>query len=61
VKVTCSRTGKATFGERETAMMAATRATRRVDYLRVYRCEFCGFWHLTTKPLDRAKLRGGRA
>lgn len=61
MKVVCVRTGKATFGERESAMWAATRATRRVAYLRAYQCEFCGFWHLTTKPLDPAKLRARRA
>lgn len=47
----CRRTGKVKF-TRRTAREALERgqgAGRKVEPQRTYRCEFCGWWHLTSQ------------
>jgi hypothetical protein len=51
MKVTCTRTGKQTYGTHERAVRDAINGARLFGRpFRVYRCEFCGFLHLTTRP-----------
>lgn len=52
---TCPVTGKVLYPDRSTARQALAQLQvipeRRV--CRIYRCEFCGAWHLTSKPFRR--------
>jgi hypothetical protein len=53
----CQATGKVAFRKRdaETIKNHRTRGKdtrknhKREDYLRVYHCDFCNFWHLTSR------------
>jgi hypothetical protein len=53
----CRTTGKTSFRDRLDAMLALARIQAATaedrDYLpqRAYRCNECGAWHLTKKPL----------
>jgi hypothetical protein len=52
--VECVRSGKSAFGTRELAEARAFRVAQTTKVqLRPYRCQYCGCWHLTTKPLAR--------
>jgi hypothetical protein len=56
MKVTCSRTGKHTYGTREGAIREAERMTFLSGRaFRAYCCEFCHFWHITSKPWRRQR------
>ena len=56
MRITCSRSGKNTFGTLAQAQSVAAGAhVKRGLTLRVYRCEFCGFWHLTTRAWGRRR------
>jgi hypothetical protein len=58
VKITCTRTGKQTFGTYGRALKYALIIARRTGQtVRVYRCEFCGFHHLTTHAYDAQRRR----
>lgn len=67
----CSRTGKVCYTERDAGeMLNRTRDKRYIKRKhlnsknaprRKYRCEFCGWWHLTHQPFyknNRQKLWG---
>ena len=56
LRVICARTGKRTYGTRETAVMDANRLGKRP-----YPCEFCGFWHLTSRIADAPTWRRAKA
>ena len=56
MKVTCSKSGKQTYGSRE----AAIREAERMSHItgrpwRSYKCEHCGFHHLTSHPWRRRR------
>jgi predicted Zn-ribbon and HTH transcriptional regulator len=57
MKVICARTGKNTFGTLGQAEQVAQSASERGLQTRPYRCQHCGFWHLTTKPWHRPRER----
>jgi hypothetical protein len=40
-------TGKVAYQSSEHAGLAAARQTTKHTYLRAYKCEKCGWWHLT--------------
>lgn len=50
VKITCTRSGKQVYATVARAEYFAAKLTgqERRPY-RIYRCTFCGFWHLTSK------------
>lgn len=45
----CETTGKRAFPDRLTALAGFTAAQRHIAVKRIYRCGFCGLWHLTSK------------
>lgn len=47
LRVICTRTGKRCYGALGYALADAQRLS-----MRVYRCEFCGCWHLTSHAYD---------
>lgn len=54
MRVICAKSGKSTFGTVGTATAAAGH-TIGPTVVRVYRCEFCGFYHLTTRAYDTTR------
>lgn len=61
MRVVCTRTGKASFGTYGAALTAAVAAAHgRRHPLRAYRCEFCGCFHLSSRPYDPTALRRSR-
>jgi len=52
LRVICSWTGKRCYGTAGVAQTAAVHA-----HLRIYRCPFCGAFHLTSKPWARPEDR----
>ena len=54
--ITCTRSGKHTYGTRETAIREAERASLASGRpFRAYQCEFCHFFHLTSQPWKPSK------
>jgi hypothetical protein len=53
--IRCPRTDKIVYGSRNRALMIAAQVERNTGVVyRVYQCEFCSWWHLTSKPWRRA-------
>lgn len=46
----CAVTSKRGFSSKEDALAELGNASRKKATQRVYRCEFCSRWHLTSKP-----------
>lgn len=54
MKIVCDRTEKQVYVTLQRALQHAARVARqRGQEYRVYRCEFCGYWHLTSRPRYR--------
>lgn len=47
----CAYSGKIKFSRSRAEETAATIMAVRQPKMRVYQCEACHFWHLTSKPL----------
>lgn len=45
----CKQTGKRGYATREDALVTLSQASRSKAVQRVYRCEFCSRWHLTSQ------------
>lgn len=47
----CMQTGKRSYASREIAARERDKLVHNTvnGYLRIYTCEFCGYWHLTHK------------
>ena len=51
LRIVCPRTGKQVFGTRERADLFARRVESQTGMVyRPYTCEFCGWFHLTSRP-----------
>ena len=51
MKVTCSWTGKQAYGTIDRALRDADRALQSTGLpFRIYKCDKCGCFHLTSKP-----------
>jgi hypothetical protein len=54
MKILCPKTGKQVYGTPGRAELFAVRLTNTEHKAyRVYRCEFCGWFHITHKPYSR--------
>lgn len=47
--VVCKATGKRGYSRRKKALHAAVIASRGMDQARIYKCEFCHDFHLTSQ------------